>query len=246
MLKRSGLAGFNESVGSTMKTVGVLGGLGPQATMDFEARIHAVSRGLIPPVRSGGYPPMVVYYYRHSPYKLTPDLIPVMPLHPHPRLLDAAKKLGQWADFLVITANAPHLFREEIEQAFGGPVLSMIDVTMDEVQRRGLKTVGVLGLNKPRVYLRPLAQRSLTSVILSDQLSARLNEAIFSFMEGREASESQLIAREAVEFLRAQGAEGIILGCTEIPLLLREDSDVADLINPTQLLAEATVRYAIA
>ena len=47
-----------------MKTIGVLGGLGPQATMDFEARVHAVSRRLIPGRGNGGYPPMVVYYHR--------------------------------------------------------------------------------------------------------------------------------------------------------------------------------------
>ena len=48
-----------------MKTIGVLGGLGPQATMDFEERIHTVSQQLIPQHGNSGYPPMVVYYYRH-------------------------------------------------------------------------------------------------------------------------------------------------------------------------------------
>jgi aspartate racemase len=47
-----------------MKTIGVLGGLGPQATMDFEQRIHRVAQQLIPPLGNSGYPPMVVYYCR--------------------------------------------------------------------------------------------------------------------------------------------------------------------------------------
>ena len=50
-----------------MMTIGVLGGLGPQATMDFEARVHRVAQELIAPNVNSGYPPMVVYYYRFVP-----------------------------------------------------------------------------------------------------------------------------------------------------------------------------------
>src|SRR5436309_4334296 len=89
---------------SNMKTIGVLGGLGPQATMDFEARIHAVSQQLTPPKANPSYPPMVVYYYRHSPFLMREEHTPVFPLQPDPRILDAVKKLGACADFLVITS----------------------------------------------------------------------------------------------------------------------------------------------
>ena len=51
-----------------MKIIGVLGGLGPQATMEFEARIHSLSQQLTPPKAEPSYPPMVVYYYRDPPF----------------------------------------------------------------------------------------------------------------------------------------------------------------------------------
>ena len=88
-----------------MKTIGVLGGLGPQATMDFEARVHAVSQRLIPRRGNGGYPPMVVYYHRHAPVLLNEDGSPVLPIQPDPRLFEAARRVGSLADFLVITAT---------------------------------------------------------------------------------------------------------------------------------------------
>ncbi len=47
-----------------LKTIGVLGGIGPQATMDFEARVHAISQRLIEPEGNRGYPPLIVYYHR--------------------------------------------------------------------------------------------------------------------------------------------------------------------------------------
>ena len=229
----------------TVKTIGVLGGLGPQATMDFEARIHRVAQRLIPPNKNGGYPPMVVYYCRHPPGLLTEEGKLQLPFRPDPRLLEAAKRLGNLADFLVITSNTPHLFQAEIEQAAGRKVLSMIDTTLEEVRRRKWKRVGVLGLGDPVFYTRPLGQLRIACETLAPESRASLDKAIFQLMEGRDNAESAAAAREAVAALRARGVEGVILGCTEIPLLLREPADEADLINPSQLLAEATVRAAL-
>jgi aspartate/glutamate racemase len=64
-------------------------------------------------------------------------------------------------------------------------------------------------------------------------------------MEGREAKEHTEAVREAVDELRARGVDAVVLGCTEIPLLLGDESDAPDLINPVALLAEAAVRFAI-
>src|SRR5262249_50502440 len=56
-----------------LKTIGILGGLGPQATLDLEARIHHVAGRLIPPDGNSGYPPMVVFYHRRPPFVMSPD-----------------------------------------------------------------------------------------------------------------------------------------------------------------------------
>ena len=229
-----------------MKTIGVLGGLGPQATMDFEPRVHAVSQQLLPQRGNGGYPPMVVYYCRHAPVLLAGDASPVFPIQPAPRLFAAAQRLGALADFLVITANSPHAFREAIEQAAGRPVLSMIDITLDKVRQRGLRRLGVLGLGEPTIYLAPLGRLGLACETVDEDLRGRLDLAILALMEGRAGPDARAVAREAVDALRARGVDGVILGCTEIPLLLDGETDAPDLINPAQFLAEATVRHAIA
>jgi aspartate racemase len=135
----------------SMKIIGVLGGLGPQATMDFEARIHTVSQQLIPPEVNPSYPPMVVYYYRHTPFLMRGEGMPVLPLQPDPRLLEAVKKLGACADFLVITSNGVHMVQNALEQASGLKVLSIIEVTLKEVQRRSWKKVGLVTFGPPTV-----------------------------------------------------------------------------------------------
>ncbi|MFL5734288.1 MAG: aspartate/glutamate racemase family protein, partial [Chloroflexia bacterium] len=120
-----------------MKTIGVLGGLGPQATMDFEERVHAVSQRLIPPMASSGYPPMVVFYHRYPPMVVDDTGKPVVPLQLEPHIVEVLGKLGQMVDFMVITANGPHLLREQIEESSGRKVLSMIEIALEEVGRRG-------------------------------------------------------------------------------------------------------------
>ncbi len=228
-----------------MKTIGVIGGLGPQATMDFEARVHAVSQQLVPPFKSGGYPPMVVYYHRRPPFAVDAQLRPVQPLQADRHLLEAARRLGGWADLLVISANAPHMVKEQIAEAFGGTVLSMIDVTLSEVQRRRLQRVGVVGLGTPQVYLAPLQERGVAACAPPAELQAPLDAAIFALMEGRTDGADRAAARAALALLRVQQPEAVILGCTEVPLLLGDEAEAPDLINPAQLLAEAVVRLAL-
>ena len=228
-----------------MKTIGVLGGLGPQATMDFEARVHAVAQRLIPQIANTGYPPMIVWYLRCAPLILAPDYRPVLPPQPEPRLLEAARQLGPLADFLVITANAPHLFQREIEEAAGRPILSIIDLAVAEVQRRGWRKVGVLGMGGPRAYAGRLGQLGIAAESIGADLQEQLDRSILAVQEGAAGPGARMIGREAMAALRRQAVDGIVLGCTELPFLL--DYDVADpsVIDPMQLLAEAAVREAM-
>jgi aspartate racemase len=228
-----------------LKTIGVLGGLGPQATMDFEARVHRISQQLIPKRANGGYPPMLVYYCRFPPILLDKEMQPVMPIQPNPPLLQAARELGTLADFMVITANGPHVVQKELEQAAGCQVISMIDLTLAELEKRGWRKVGLLGLGEPRVYMVPLDERGVAYITLEGVMRERLDRAIFAVMEGGAGEREEAIAQAAIDRLRGAGAQGIILGCTEIPLLLGGEEEAEDLINPAQLLAQAAVEYAM-
>ena len=223
----------------------MLGGLGPQATMDFEARIHTVSQHLIPQLANSGYPPMVVYYYRHAPVLLKNEESPLFPLHSDPCLFEALKMLGACADFLVIPFNCPHLFQGAIEEASGLKVISMIGTTLKEVNRQGLKKVGVLGVGEPTIYLTPLGQQGIACEYISQELRAQLDQAILKLQAGQEGLMDKVIARAAVHALRSKEVDGILLGCIEIPLLLQGEANAPDLLNPAQLLAEAAVRYAL-
>jgi len=229
-----------------MKRMGVLGGMSAQATMDFEARVHRSAQRLIPQDWNRGYPPMVVWYLRALPILRGADGHPLEPRQVDPEVIVAAALLGKLVDFLVVPCNAAHVGLPQIRAASGRPVLSMIDVAIDDVVRRTCRRVGLLGAHGvPPPYLEALRQREIACERIDATLQGRLDAGIQAIMEGRETKEHTEAAREAVGVLRARAVDAVVLGCTEIPLLLREDSDAADLVSPAAVLAEAAVRFAI-
>ena len=229
-----------------MKRMGVLGGISPQATMDFEVRVHRVAQRLIRQDWNRGYPPMVVWYHRRPPVRMDADGRAVMPMEVDPELVEAAAWLGKGVDFLVIPCNAAHVGLAAVQAAAGCPVLSMIEITADEVARRGWRRVGVMGFTgAPRPYLEALGQRGIRCEGIDREAQAPIDAGIRAVAEGRETGAHARAARSGVEILRTVPVDGVVLGCTEIPLLLGEDAEAKDLVSPAALLAEAAVRMAI-
>ena len=229
-----------------MQRIGVLGGISPQATMDFETQVHRIAQRLIPQDWNRGYPRMVVWYHRDLPIRVDGDGRPVVPRQIDSGLLEGAAWLGKAADFVVIPCNSAHVGVREVAAAAGCPVLSMVDVTLDEVARHGWRRVGVLGFGgPPPVYVEPLTERGVDWVAIDAGLQQRLDDAIRAVMEGRDGVAEHELALAAVDALRGQRVDGVVLGCTEIPLLLGRKGDASDLVSPAKLLAEAAVRRAL-
>jgi aspartate racemase len=168
-------------------------------------------------------------------------------LAPHPLLLNAAKQLGALADFLVIPSNTPHLFLDAIEQAAGRPVLDMVELTVQEIERHSPGKVGILAIGHAldhRLFQERLDAAGIAWQTIDTALSRRLTAVILAFMEGRVSYRSRLVIKRAIEHLRSTGAERIILGCSELPLLLPRIIDAAVLVDPCRLLAEEAVARA--
>jgi aspartate racemase len=229
-----------------MKTIGVVGGIGPQATMDFEARLHRAAQGRVAPKANGGYPPMIVYYHRRPPMLVGEDLLPVLPLRIDPELREAVTRLGPQVDFLVITSNGAHALSPEIERAAGRPVLNMMDLAVAEARRRGWKKVGVLSLGRLSIYADRLGEAGMHAEFIPAEQQAHLDRAIFRVMEGRDDEPEREAARQALATLRSRGVDGVIVGCTEVPFLLAGKGGERDLIDPLELLAEAALERALA
>lgn len=239
----------NESEVPQMKRVGIIGGFGQWATLDVMDRMLRASAARVPQYGNRGYPPMDIRMCNHAPMLLNEDGSFPDILEPSSELLEAAKFVGTNSDFVILLANTPHLFARQVEKAAGKPLLSIVDVTVDEAVRRNYRRVGIMAIGvtvEKRLYQDPLEERGIESVVLPKELSDKLDdEGVYPIQEGARPEEVSNIAYKALEYLREQTVDGIILGCTEIPILLGKTTDDPDILNPSQLLAEAAVEHAL-
>lgn len=192
---------------------------------------------------------MVVSYFREPPMVLNPDRSVPAVLKSNPAMVAAVAALGTLTDFIVIPSNTVHFFIEELEAAANRPILSMIDVTLDAVAALRPAKVGVLAVSvtlEHKLFQNRLDQIGLPWESICMELSERLDNAIFGYMSGAAPDDAENPAIEAVALLRDAHCDPIILGCTEIPLLLEGRLEADDLINPAELLAEAALAQALA
>jgi len=223
------------------KTAGVLGGMGPDATVDFMAKVIAAT----PADKDQDHVPMLIDHNTSVPNRQTailedgPD--PSAELARMGRRLEAAG-----ADFLVMVCNSAHAFAAELDAAVSIPLVSIIDVTV-EVLSHDINAVGILATDG--CLASGLFQEAIESTGrkwllprepgVADMM--RLINAIKAGDRGDEiAGRMERIARELVE----EGADAIIAGCTEIPLVLKPDRIGVPLVSSTDALAQKTVALA--
>jgi len=140
-------------------------------------------------------------------------------------LNDAARRLeAGGADFLVLCTNTMHKVAEQITAGVGIPLIHIADVTADAVKRAGLSRVGLLGTRftmEQDFYTGRLKEHGLEVIIPDARERQLVNDVIFGELcVGTIRTESRDAFKKIIEDLVSRGAEGIILGCTEIGLLV--------------------------
>ena len=165
-------------------------------------------------------------------------------------LLKSAKKLADaGADFAICPDNTCHqafpYFRDESPL----PWLHIAEVVTDEAQRRGFRRLGVLGtryLMESSVYRDAAATHEIACVIPGADERETINTIIFKqLVNGLFPEESRLYFNEVMGRLKEQGCDAAVLGCTEIPLIVRPDDAPLPTLDSTRLLARAALHRAL-
>lgn len=166
-------------------------------------------------------------------------------------MIDAARKLeAGGADLLVICTNTMHLMAPQVEAAVDIPLLHIADVTAKAVKARGQKTVALLGtrftMEKEFYKGRLIEQHGLSVLIPNEPERKTIHRIIYQELcLGELRDESRLAFRRVIGNLVDQGAEGVILGCTEIPLIVHQKDYEITLYDTTELHAVAAVDMAL-
>ena len=153
------------------------------------------------------------------------------------------------ADFGLIATNTMHYVFDQVQQAVAMPLLSIVDATVEAILEAGLRSVGLLGTTftmRERFFLDGLERAGISALVPEPRDQPRIHNVIFQELcRGEVRPESQTFFLDVVELLRDRGAEGIILGCTEIPLLLKPGQCGLPLFNTALLHAGKALRFAL-
>jgi aspartate racemase len=233
--------------------VGVVGGVGPAATVDFMQKIVRNT----PAARDQDHIKVHVEQNPQIPDR-TENLVGDG-LDPTIALYATCKKLEDGgADLIAIPCNTAHAYVERIQGSLGIPIVNMLTVTAETIRTQfpQLTQVGLLatsGTVGSGVYQRELAAHGLAQLIPAPAMQERVMNAIYGrhgVKAGYTEGECQDDIRAALDDLVRQGAEVVILGCTELPLLLpsgpwtHHDGATLTLVDPTETLARRCVTYA--
>lgn len=166
-------------------------------------------------------------------------------------MLDAGRAVARGgASFLLICSNTLHRYADALEKETGLPVLHIADAAASDAGRRGFTRVGLLGtkpLMRSEYYPRRMREGFGIDVIVpGDDDMDSVNRIIFDELcRGILRDESRTAVLGIMDALAARGAQGIVLGCTELPLLIRPEHTELPLMDTTQLHAEAAVDRAL-
>jgi len=166
-------------------------------------------------------------------------------------MIDAAQRVEKGgADFVVICTNTMHKMADEVQKNIKIPLLHIADATAEKIQEKGLGKIGLLGTKftmEEDFYKGRLKEKYGLDVIIPNEEERQIvHDVIYKELcigEIKQSSKEQF--KKIIQNLVSNGAEGIILGCTEIPLLIKQEDVEVPLFDTTMIHAKAAVEYAI-
>jgi len=228
-----------------MKTIGLIGGTGWQSTLDYYRILNETMME-----RTGGkhfakivlisldFKEVESFIINHDFNGLSLMMV---------KTAQSLEKAG--AELMMIGANTMHLFAPEVQQSINIPLVHIADVTIRKIKEKGLDKIGLLGTKftmehdfyKDRIRengIGVLVPESSDRDFIQNTITSELFQAILK-------PESKQRFLNIIESLVTRGAQGIILGCTEIPLLIKQNDCKVPVFDTTEIHAKAAVELAI-
>lgn len=228
-----------------MKTIGLVGGTGWISSVDYYRIINEeINR------REGGltFARCILYSLNYGDIDALnkkDDLDGVFEL-----VLDSSKKLiSIGADCIALCANTLHMFADKLESEISVPLVHIATATAKAIKQQNFSRVGLLGTKytmEQDFYKSKLADKNIEAIVPDSDDRHFIHGTIMNeLLKGIFKTESKDRLLQIIEKLRQQGAQGIVLGCTEIPLIIKEGDVDLPLFNTTIIHSLAAVDFAL-
>jgi len=229
-----------------MKTVGIIGGLGPETTSEFYLEIIFSCQKM----NQVSYPSIMI----HSiplPFDIEKNAIAdgIGEEKCLPYLIDAAKNLEKaGADFLVLPCNSLHIFIDDIRNMVKIPVLSILEETVKFLRNRKIRKVGIIATPitiRNKLYKKFLKRDKIKQVIPDSLQQAKIGKLVHNLVSNRyDNKDREVLLKIIKDFSKKDKIEHIILACTDLQLLMPQNSEVK-IYDTMKILVEATVKNII-
>ncbi len=229
-----------------MKTIGLIGGMSWESTLEYYRIINEKMKEVKGDEHSAE---MVIYSFDFY------DIVQLQEKHEWKRLEDMMVEAGNGlkdagADFLLICANTMNKMANQVQKRVDLPVIHIGDATAEAIKEEGLDTVGLVGTNyvmEGEFYRKRMKDKHDIDVFIPGEGKRdKVHDIIYDELcKGEVKENSKKILLDIMQGLLDEGAEGIILGCTEIPLYITEEDIDTTLFDTTRIHAEAALKYSI-
>jgi len=228
-----------------MKKIGILGGMSPESTTLYYEHI---TRTYTARFGNYGYPEILIYSVNFQKY---------VDWQHRGQWQEAARDMaealerlhGAGADFGLIATNTMHIVFDEVQRAVHMPLISIVQATAESILAAGLRSVGLLGTiftMRERFFREGLERCGIMALVPEPDSQQRMNDVIYQELcRGEIRTESRRLFLDIIERLRAQGAQGVVLGCTEIPLLVEPQHCDLPLFNTSLLHAAKALDFVL-
>jgi len=229
-----------------VKTIGLLGGMTCESSLVYYKLINDMTRDRLGGSHSAASVMVSVDFGEIEPLMERGAWDSVLA-----EMVKAARSIEMGgADFLVLCTNTMHKFADSIGQETGIPILHIVDATAAEIRKTGLGTIGLLGTRftmEEDFYSGRLRDKHGITSLIPDKEDRDLVHGVI--MDELSRGIINPASRDAywriINGLAGRGAQGVILGCTEIPLLVAQNQGDIPLFDTTEIHARAAVEYAL-
>lgn len=228
-----------------MKTIGLIGGTGWVSTLEY---YRLINKGINAKLGGHNSARCILYSVNYAD-------INECNLHDNHEgvykiVLNAANKLNSAkVDFLVLCANTLHQYVDRLTSEVGLPIVHIADATANEIKKNGFNTIGLLGKKftmEMDFYTRKLSEAGITSLVPEKSERLFIHNAIMNeLLKEQFKPETKKRFLDIINDLEQKGAQGIVLGCTEIPLLIKQTDTHLPVFNTLDIHAGAIVDFAI-
>ena len=230
-----------------MKRIGLIGGLGPEATIYYYNELINSFRNTTGDLN---YPEIIIYSVNMS------DFIEMMGAKKYAQIvlflsekIDKLKRAG--ADFAALSSNTPHFLFDQLKEKSGIPLISIVEATCAETLKRGLKRAGLFGtgFTMDSSFFPDLFIKHGIDVVMPDKGDRELiNYKLFTEIElGIFKNDTrELLTGIIAKMVKQQKIDSIILGCTELPLILKKTAYAGiPVLNTTRIHVSEIVNYCL-